>query len=180
MKEHKMENHIESYYQLRNEIDQQVEDLWDQHEKNMVCKKGCDLCCLDFDVFPVELEAIKLAIERNYPEVLEQNTTEEKEGICYYLKDHACTIYSARPIICRTHGFPLLNMNESGDQWELSHCHLNFTDVDEDYFEEEKTFKQDTCNSKLFVLNQNYLKAHPELNYTDFDLLPLRSLIDKK
>ncbi len=172
-----MKEHISAYYQLRSEIDQHIDYLWGEHNKHMACKKGCDLCCLDFDVFPVEPAAIKEQIETEYPDILNDKSIETKEGTCAYLHNHACSIYNARPLICRTHGFPLVNMNEAGDQWELSFCHLNFNDVDDDYFDEDAIYEQDTYNSKLFVLNKNYLQANPDLGYNELDLVPLRSLL---
>ncbi|MCU4166184.1 YkgJ family cysteine cluster protein [Carboxylicivirga caseinilyticus] len=172
-----MSEQLDSYYALRNEIDSYVDYLWDEHQNHMACKKGCDLCCLDFDVFPVEFDAIKKQIEKEYPEILKADRQKNDEGACAYLKNHACTIYNARPIICRTHGFPLVNMNEAGDEWELSFCHLNFTNVEDDYFDDENIFEQDTYNSKLFVLNKAYLEANPGLNYSEKDLIPLKNIM---
>lgn len=174
-----MSEQLKTYYALRDEIDTYVNYLNDEHSNHMVCKKGCDLCCLDFDVFPVEFEAIKKQIEKEYPEVLNQEMQEQNKGACAYLKNHACTIYTARPIICRTHGFPLVNMNKAGDQWELSFCHLNFTDVDDEYFDDENIFEQDTYNSKLYLINKEYLAANPQLEYAEKDLVPLKSLLEK-
>nr|WP_321453893.1 YkgJ family cysteine cluster protein [uncultured Carboxylicivirga sp.] len=173
-----MSEQLNAYYSMRDEIDNYVNYLNDEHGNHMVCKKGCDLCCLDFDVFPVEFDAIKKQVENEYPEVLKQDRKQEQEGLCTYLKNHACTIYNARPIICRTHGFPLVNMNEAGDQWELSFCHLNFTNVDDDYFDDENIFEQDTYNSKLYMLNKEYLASNTELDYSEKDLIPLKNLID--
>jgi len=171
--------YIDSYLSLRNEIDAQTEALWNQHHNNMACKKGCDQCCLDFDVFPLEFDVIKEQVEREYPEVLDRSTPEESGEKCFFLTNHQCSLYNARPIICRTHGFPLLYMNEAGDQWELSHCELNFTQVDEDYFHEENTYPQDTINSKLFMMNKAYINSLPDNSYQEFDLIPLRDLIKK-
>lgn len=53
------ERSIEAYMALRKEIDLEVERLEQFHKPQMVCKKGCDLCCLNFSVFPVEFEAIR-------------------------------------------------------------------------------------------------------------------------
>ncbi len=174
-----MATSIQKYLDLRKEIDSTTQKLWESHGSNMACKKGCDLCCLNFDVFPIEFDAIKKQIKEEYPEVLNKTERAVEKGACIYLKDHQCSIYNARPIICRTHGFPLLNMNEEGDQWELSHCELNFNDVDEDYFDEENTFKQDTFNSKLYMLNKAYLKENNNTKYRETDLIPLRQILDK-
>lgn len=169
---------ILKYHQLRGEIDNRVDELWEDHHKNMACKKGCDLCCLNFDVFPVEFDAIKKQVKEEYSDILLQEVPADTGEKCIFIVDHQCSIYNARPIICRTHGFPLLNMNEAGDQWELSACELNFTDVDDDYFNEENTYPQDTINSQLFMLNKEHIKvAHPEKG--EFELIPLSRLFEK-
>jgi len=171
--------HIENYLALRNEIDTQTEALWNQHQSNMACKKGCDQCCLNFDVFPIEFEAIKQQVQAEYPEVLERSVPDEETEKCVFLTNHQCSFYDARPIICRTHGFPLLYMNEEGDQWELSHCELNFTQVDEDYFDEANTYPQDTINSKLFMMNKAYINSLDHAKHNEFDLIPLANLLKK-
>ncbi len=167
---------LDNYTALRKEIDASTIKLWDEHSGKMACKKGCDTCCLNFDVFPIEFDYIKQQVEALYPDVLSQLAPTEMGEKCFFLKDHQCSIYEARPIICRTHGYPLLYMNEEGDQWELSHCELNFTDVDEDYFHEENCYAQDTFNSRLFMMNKEYIKtAHPDKG--EFDLVPLTGLL---
>lgn len=183
---------LDNYKLLREEIDAATSKLWNEHQSNMACQKGCDKCCLNFDVFPIEFDYIKKQVEEKYPEVLNQSLPHESshEGDnkpseeicavagekCFFLKDHQCTIYDARPIICRTHGYPLLYMNEAGDQWELSHCELNFTKVDEDYFHEDNCYAQDTYNSRLFMMNKEYIKTvHPDKG--EFDLIPLVELV---
>ncbi len=167
---------LNNYKALREEIDASTFKLWNEHSSNMACKKGCDKCCLNFDVFPIEFDYIKQQLEALYPDVLSQSAPNEMGEKCFFLKDHQCSIYEARPIICRTHGYPLLYMNEEGDQWELSHCELNFTDVDEDYFHEENCYAQDTFNSRLFMMNKEYIKtAHADKG--EFDLIPLVDLL---
>lgn len=134
----------------------------------MVCKKGCDLCCMDYDVFPIEFEMIKEGIKNENIDF-----QESPDGNCIFLKDHACQIYEHRPIICRTHGLPLLFMND--EQWELSACELNFTEFDDEEFSIENTFPQDKFNSKLFMINKKYIQER-NLPYSEFDLISLYKL----
>jgi uncharacterized protein len=166
---------FKSYLLLRAEIDIKVNELTQVHATNMVCKKGCDACCFGFRVFPVEFYTIKKAtgLQGDF----ELGDDIEGNERCQFLSNHQCTIYENRPLICRTHGLPLLNMNEDGTDWELSACELNFTNTDDDYLNEENVFIQDTYNSKLFQINKTFLTIHPELNFTEFDLIPLKSLM---
>lgn len=168
---------LNNYHALRKEIDVKTAELWKVHSCNMACKKGCDSCCLSFEVFPVEYAAIKEQLEKEYPQVLTSGVAPEAGEDCVFIKNNQCSIYNARPIICRTHGYPLLNMDEEGEEWELSFCELNFKTVDEDYFDEDNTYPQDTINSRLFMLNKDYLTELGDDNPDLFKLVPLKNLM---
>lgn len=168
---------FKKYLLLRAEIDIAVENLSNYHEDHMVCKAGCDSCCFSFKVFPVEFYAIKHVTGLLGDFYADEDIIGNER--CLYLKDHKCTIYDQRPIICRTHGLPLLNMNEEGTDWVLSACELNFTEAPENYFKEENVFMQDTFNSKLFQINKEFLETHSDHNFSDKDLIPLKSLLNE-
>jgi len=169
-----MTAHSENYLKLRKKVDDLTEKLEKEHRKHMACKMGCDLCCMDYSIFPVEFFSIVSELKRQNitPELA---PTRKKEG-CVFLKDHKCSIYSERPIICRTHGLPLLFMNEY-EEWELSACELNFTDFDLEDFTDENTFPQDRFNSELFMLNKAFIKDFENGKYKEFDLIPIRELV---
>ena len=157
------------YFQLRDQIDQLTGKLSSLHQNQMQCKKGCDLCCMNYNIFPIEFHAIKEQLKKQA--VVNSRVANENE--CVFLIDHECQIYENRPVICRTHGLPLLFMND--EQWELSACELNFTTFDDEDFDTENTYPQDKFNSKLFILNKNFIKEN-NLPYSEFDLIPLRML----
>lgn len=162
------------YYKLRDKADQLTAQLSKQHRQHMACKKGCDLCCMDFSIFPIEFFSIRAALSKKDLSTLPSEANDENS--CVFLQNHACTIYSERPIICRTHGLPLLYMNDDS-QWELSACELNFTNFDMEKFTSENTFPQDQFNSELFMLNKAFIATLSEKNYTEFDLIPTKQLL---
>jgi hypothetical protein len=45
-------------------------------------------------------------------------------------------------------------------------------------FNVENTFPQDTFNSKLFMLNKEFIKEFGEVKYNEYDLIPVKELID--
>lgn len=163
------------YIKLREELDKEIQLLEKMHSKHLACKKGCDLCCLNFSVFPVEFEVIREETGATF-NTLDKTTDgdSEKPGSCAFLINHACSIYHSRPIICRTHGLPLLYMNN--DDWELSHCELNFTTVPEDFFDDINTFSQDKWNSRLYMLNQEFINEQSNQMLKETDLIPLNKL----
>ncbi|HUM88474.1 MAG TPA: YkgJ family cysteine cluster protein [Prolixibacteraceae bacterium] len=147
-----MDKMFTDFEKLRKKIDLKCKSLHAINEKYMVCKKGCDECCMNFNLLPIEfnatLDAIKLLdIKIN---------SNSAPNACPFLVDHECQIYEHRPIICRSHGLPILTMDEEGENWELSFCPLNFTNTDEDYFEAEKCYEQDVFNSELYMINQDH------------------------
>ncbi len=163
-----MTYNFDRYKTFVSTVDKLVDSLSNLHQNHMMCKKGCDLCCMNYRVFPVEYLAMQAAIQENPVE-----TIESVDEACVFLKDHACQIYAHRPIICRTHGLPLLYMND--DQWELSACELNFTEFDDEDFSPENTFPQDRFNSELFQINKEFIAAN-KLPYSEFDLLDIKDL----
>lgn len=167
-------NILENYRKQRDQIDALADKLAEKHQKHMMCKAGCDLCCMDYSIFPVEFYSIRERLKEKEYQHDVPPTKDERS--CVFLKDHKCAIYEERPVICRTHGLPLLYMNEDGD-WELSACELNFTEFDMDEFTEENTFPQDTFNSRLFMLNKEFIAHFEEENYNEFDLIPVKELL---
>ncbi len=168
---------FEEYRDLRLSIDDLIEKIEKKHKKHITCKSGCDLCCMDYSIFPVEFYSIAEELKgKKFKKKTEPENLPFDES-CIFLEDHKCTIYRSRPIICRTHGLPLLFANEEGE-WELSACELNFTMFDFEKFSTKNTFPQDKYNSKLFLLNKKFLSELKKYKYNEFDLIPLKNLIN--
>ena len=99
---------------------------------------------------------------------------ENQTGCCALLKEDACTFYAQRPLICRTHGLPLLYLAEEYDEsggrvgdeapdWQISWCDLNFNTVTEETMEEifdpEDVLNMEEWNTILRELNQDFLET---------------------
>ena len=164
------------YHQLRKEIDSFCGSLEKMHLNHLNCKKGCDLCCMAISVFPVEFYAIQAELDL---ESLSRLPVPRDEVQCRYLIDHSCTIYDSRPVICRTHGLPLLYMGMESDEYELSLCELNFTEYDFEDFDEENTFPMDRINSQLYQINKNFVAGYEGGKYGEQDRIPLAELIGR-
>lgn len=175
-----MKKHISqytAYSELRKTIDEISQTLSGRHGPYMQCRKGCDLCCMDYSILPVEfhfiLDQLKMeGLKKSPPE------SHEKSNSCIFLTNNTCTIYNHRPVICRTHGLPLLYTNDEYE-WELSTCELNFRQFDYEKFTPENTFPQDKFNSKLFMLNKEFIHEFKEKKYGEFELIPLRNLAEQ-
>ena len=163
------------YQKIIDDTEGLSEHLTIEHAKHLQCKKGCDLCCMDYSIFPVEFYTILNRIQ--HKEFQPKIKKSKEETSCIFLKNHSCTIYENRPVICRTHGLPLLYMNEN-NEWELSNCELNFTEYDFERFNTGNTFPMDKFNSKLFVLNKKFIAEFDEIKYGESDLIPLKKLVE--
>ena len=102
-----------------------------KHSTQMECKKGCSKCCkTDISVFEIEAtrisEWLTSQTEEEKKRLFALWSTPHQEGYCAFLYNDQCTIYEARPLICRTQGLPLYLTTEN----VLDYCPLNFTDGD--------------------------------------------------
>lgn len=165
--------HFEKYKSLVLEIDHHTRFLEDIHRKYMKCKNGCDMCCIDFSILPLEYYFIRN--ELNMKNIKPENEENSVNNVCSFLRNHLCIIYNHRPIMCRTHGLPLIYVNEEGE-FELSACELNFTEFDFEDFTMENTLPQDKYNSKLFMLNKEFIRYFKDRKFSEMDLIPMKQL----
>ncbi|MRT94373.1 YkgJ family cysteine cluster protein [Ancylomarina sp. 16SWW S1-10-2] len=166
--------YINDYIVLRTEISELSAKLSTLHKDKMACKKGCSSCCMNFQVLPVEYFSMLNELKENPPKEFRELDSDHDD--CNFLIDDTCQMYEARSIICRTHGLPLLFMNQEGDAWELSACPLNFKKFDD--FHTENTYPQDTYNSKLFLINREFIKNYQDEKFGEFDMISLNRLIE--
>lgn len=97
----------------------------------MACKEGCSKCCFtDISIFQVESERIsewfKAQPVDQQKALQELWATKGETGACAFLYNNSCTIYEARPVICRTQGAPLFIASTN----TLDYCPLNFEKED--------------------------------------------------
>jgi uncharacterized protein len=105
---------LQEYLNLRDKVDQQFDKIFTKHNSEMSCAEGCHDCCApDLSVTQIEAEMIREFITAR-PEIVEQlktlATLNPHQGTrCALLNaEGQCSIYEARPLICRSHGAPVL------------------------------------------------------------------------
>ena len=96
-------NHL--YGSLIANIESYESRLLDKYGEFINCREGCSLCCTLESVFPVEAYIISSSLTNSRDPLLPRFT--ETPGKCVFMKDSSCSIYSLRPVICRTHGYPV-------------------------------------------------------------------------
>lgn len=124
---------LDEYVAARTKIDDAVAHVSARRASDLACRVGCSSCCVDgLTVLAVEAHAIVHHLEH---EGLARIPAPPPGG-CAFLDDGgACTIYEARPFLCRTHGLPLRAPKSEGTPTartltvvdDVSWCALNFT-----------------------------------------------------
>lgn len=167
-----MKKHFEAYEEFVGDLEEKCSRLWDIHSKNMQCRAGCSSCCQSFKILPIEYYYIKEKIQGKKIEI--NKGAAEKE--CVFLVDNKCAIYEHRPMICRTHGYPLSRLNEEVEAYEISFCPLNFKQFNFEEFNVDNLFPEDEYNSKLFMLNKRFVAEFKVKKYESLQLVELNHL----
>jgi len=122
-----MENLLENYYQMLARVDALCRGIRDVLAGRITCSEGCSSCCTAITLFPAEAAALNAALEA-LPYARQAAIRRHVAGHaggerCPLLEDHRCLLYDARPIICRTHGFPIIYTE--GSERKVDCCPLN-------------------------------------------------------
>jgi len=164
------------YRALRDQVDQLCARIVAEFAGQIRCRAGCDSCCLLQGVLPVEAASLALAW-RNLPAAsaarLRRQLQDAAAGErCPLLNGDHCSLYASRPIICRTHGLPLLIEEAAG--MRVDRCPLNFTGLAT--LPGAAVIHLERLNSALVAANRHYLATcfpHAE----PAERIPLRQLI---
>lgn len=177
------------YRELLAEVSSEADRLNRLYDDYMVCRKGCSDCCSDLSLLPLEWYALNTAKKAEAPD---HTPRKIKTGRCAMLDNKSCVLYPYRPLICRTHGLPLLYMIEEytlegentgmdAPEWEISWCDLNFTEVSEDtmedLFDPEDVLNMEEWNTRLQSLNQDFLECEEGKAFAGRKRIPIGEII---
>lgn len=119
---------LNNYHLLAKQVDELCRRIGEEFGPSIACRRGCDDCCRHLSLFPVEGAALAAAVAGLPPAEAEQIRRRARashpDGPCPLLEAGACLLYVARPLICRTHGMPLLAAGENGRS--IDFCPRNF------------------------------------------------------
>ena len=154
-------NRFDNYRTLVRRVDQHLDRIRELFPHHMACRRGCDACCRPLTLFPIE--AMKLAIafstldESTKERVYEKIKTDP--DVCPLLWESQCLLYADRPIICRTHGFPIC-FRETNEEIRVDFCPENFKGIAS--FPNETLLDIDALNTLLAVVNRHFLGSMAE------------------
>jgi len=153
-----MENLLDNYYQMVSRVDALCRGIRAVLSGRITCSEGCSSCCTAITLFPVEAAALNVALE-TLPDArqagIRRHVAAHAGGErCPLLEDHRCLLYAARPIICRTHGLPIIYTE--GSERKVDCCPLNLGEGEQPLSGSD-IIDLDRLNTLLVAVNALYL-----------------------
>ena len=152
-----MTEKFENYEKFLSVVDSDIHKIFEFHKEYIHCNKGCSYCCRkgDYPISKIEYEYLMEGFETlddNLKTQIKENINRTKQEnsesyVCPFLINDSCSLYSHRPLVCRTFG--VLTEDSSGNP-SFPFCAtqgLNFSEV---YDEEKKHLSADLAEKKHF------------------------------
>jgi hypothetical protein len=121
---------LQNYRNLVARVDELCRRIAAEFGEYLACGEGCDGCCRHVSLFPVEAVALAAALgglPAKQAAHIRDRARAASTAACPLLENGRCLLYATRPIICRTHGMPLLIGQEGGKR--IDFCPKNFRGV---------------------------------------------------
>jgi uncharacterized protein len=122
-----------------------------RYPQELACHKGCGICCELQTVSCIEACAIYHFV-KNIPVCAGEKAA--TPGKCPFLCEDVCTIYAARPVICRTHGLALCSPADS--LGPSVSCPFNFNGTGAESIEQQYVLDTGRITMNLVRLNMAF------------------------
>lgn len=150
---------LKNYLDLIRQLDAFCGKIGERFTDKIACRAGCSGCCRHISLFPVEAFALASALKelptKTSGHIRSKARVASPDGPCPLLGENLCLLYDARPVICRTHGMPLLLSGEAGTRG-IDFCPLNFQGVDK--LPGDAVIDLDRVNETLAAINALFVK----------------------
>lgn len=163
---------------LRRRVDEHFAAALARTPEAFACRPGCDRCCQRISVFAVEAAPIREALAdlgRRDPALRQRIRRQADDPSladrCALLVDGQCSVYSARPLICRSHGLPV------AVDGRVDVCPLNFQDPEERP-PAASVLRLDAVNQPLAVLAELWRRDEGGASPTRIELAALAAADD--
>ena len=153
-----LEEILFQYQNLIFKVDTACRELEELHQEHLVCKPGCSQCCnVERTVCSIEAYIVEQQLLTLSPQKIRRlkKLYKDSDETCPMLLRDRCVIYPARPIICRTHGLPILY--REAERAFIDYCRLNFTKLPEDYkFDDKQIIDVNPYNVELIQIDKKF------------------------
>ncbi|MGB9080053.1 MAG: YkgJ family cysteine cluster protein [Desulfuromonadaceae bacterium] len=165
-----MSHVLENYRQLTARVDALCATIIAALGEQITCSAGCSSCCTSITIFPVEAASLREALQhlpdRQAEEIIRHVSEHAEDERCPLLLHHRCLLYEARPIICRTHGLPIIYTTDGRPSSDC--CPHNLTETES--LSGTSVVDLDKLNTLLVAVNSIYLtktaSAEPDVRVT--------------
>lgn len=174
-------------------LQQKAEDEFtrfiEKYHEGMKCSQGCSTCCIDeLSIFSWEaaiitdwfydLDPQEKAKWKKSQAMPARPVGQSQENACAFLHEGACTIYEARPSLCRTQGMAMQYLDDQ-KKVKRDWCPLNFTEGSQcGPPSPEDDLNLENLNKMLAQAQIIYDKGNPEaLGPVRVDLRDLRDYL---
>ena len=173
-----MSHVLENYKQLTTRVDALCNAIAAALEEQITCSEGCSSCCTSITVFPVEAAAMREALknlpDRQGEEIRRHIAEHADDERCPLLLHHRCILYESRPIICRTHGLPIIYATDG--QRSSDCCPLNLTETES--VPGASVVDLDKLNTLLVAVNSIFM-AQTESSETEVRVTIAEALVTR-
>jgi hypothetical protein len=166
-----MNNRMESLQNYRNlvaKVDDLCRRITAEYGRHLACREGCADCCRHVSLFPVEAVALAVALAAlpaAQAAPIRDRARTASATACPLLESGRCLLYAARPVICRTHGFPLIT--GAGESRKIDFCPENFRGVTS--FPASAVINLDLLNTTLVAINAVFVASCPDFRQSGQD-----------
>jgi len=170
------DENLANYLSLLNRVDQLCRQINETFAEQIACRAGCSACCRHLTLFPVEAANLVKAVESLPGEIrslLSGRMQWPESGSCPLLLDDCCTVYNNRPVICRTHGLPLLAEVEG--RRTVDCCPDNFRGAES--LPGSAVINLETLNSALVAINALFVARNNDGRFKGRDRLTIADII---
>lgn len=176
MPESLSDENLANYLSLLSRADQLCAKITEQFAEQICCRAGCSSCCQHLSLFPVETANLIKAVRKLPDEIkaiLSGRSHWPESGPCPLLLDDCCTVYDSRPVICRTHGLPLLA--EVDGVRAVNCCPENFRGAES--LPGSAVINLETLNSALVVINAVFVSKNDDDRFQGRDRFRIADII---
>jgi len=174
-----LEEILFQYQNLIFKVDTACRKLEQLYQEHLLCKPGCSQCCeVERTVCSVEAYFIKQQLQTLSIQKIKRlrKLHKDNDETCPMLLRNRCVIYPARPIICRTHGLPILY--REAERAFVDYCRLNFTQLPQDYkFNEQHILDMNPFNIELVQIDNKFSEHFLEKPWRPDNRRSLKSIL---
>lgn len=167
---------LANYRSLLSRVDQLCAKIKAEFAAEIVCRAGCSGCCRHLTLFPVEAANLSRAVGALPEEIsllLAGRLEWPENGSCPLLLADCCLVYGDRPVICRTHGLPLLA--EIDGVRTIDCCPENYRNAES--LPGNSVINLETLNRTLVAINTLFVAKNDDERFRSRDRFTIAEII---